>query len=129
MSEKEKYRIDKWLWAVRLYKTRSLASEACKSGKVKIGGKSIKPSYEVKVQDEISIQKGPERKLVRVTALLEKRVNAALAIQQYEDITPVEETPALPSAFHTPLFRRNRGTGRPTKKERREIDELRARSL
>lgn len=120
----EKYRIDKWLWAVRLFKTRSLASEACKSGKVKMDGKSLKPSHIVKVSEEISIQKGSEKRIVRVTDLLEKRVDATTAALYYEDITPQTETPGYPSAFHTPTFTRNRGAGRPTKKERREIDQL-----
>lgn len=124
MSEKEKYRVDKWLWAVRLFKTRSLASDACKSGKVKIDGKSVKPSHVVKVAEEISVQKGPEKRIVRVKDLLEKRVDAPTAALYYEDITPKTETPGYPSAFHTPVFTRNRGTGRPTKKERREIDNL-----
>ncbi|QEC52341.1 heat shock protein Hsp15 [Anseongella ginsenosidimutans] len=126
MSEKEKSRIDKWLWAVRLFKTRSLASEACKSGKVKISGKSVKPSHVVKVSEEISIQKGGSKKVVRVKDLLERRVDAATAALFFEDITPPEENPAFPSAFHTPVFKRNRGAGRPTKKERREMDQVRS---
>lgn len=125
MGEKEKLRIDKWLWAVRLFKTRSLATEACKAGKVKTGGKSIKPSHIVREEEEIAVQKGPERKLVRVKGLLEKRVDATTAAQYYEDITPEPEQLPYPSAFHTPVFKRGRGTGRPTKKERRDIDQLR----
>src|SRR3546814_9326187 len=108
-----------------LFKTRSLASEACKSGKVKIDGKSMKPSHLVKVSEEISIQKGGEKKIIRVTDLLEKRVSAVLAIQYYEDLTPPSESQGgLPSAFHGPVFTRNRGAGRPTKKDRRDIDHL-----
>ncbi|MFS8618097.1 MAG: RNA-binding S4 domain-containing protein [Solitalea sp.] len=121
-------RIDKWLWAVRLFKTRSLASEACKSGKVKIDGRSVKPSYILKGAEEITVQKGPEKKVVRVIDLLEKRVNAVTASQYYEDITPVTDAPGMPSAFHAPVFKRNRGAGRPTKKERREIDQLRSKT-
>ncbi|HYH55635.1 MAG TPA: RNA-binding S4 domain-containing protein [Anseongella sp.] len=124
MSEKEKHRLDKWLWSVRLFKTRNLASEACKAGKVKIGGKSAKPSHVVKVNEEIAVQKGAEKKVVRVRDLLEKRVDAPTAALYYEDITPAAENPAFPSAFHGPVFRRDRGAGRPTKKERRDIEEL-----
>ena len=125
MRETEKHRIDKWLWAVRLFKTRSLASEACKSGKVKIEGKSVKPSHTVKLSEEITVRKGAETRIVRVKDLLERRVDAATAALYYEDITPPEENPAYPSAFHTPVFKRERGAGRPTKKERREIDQVR----
>lgn len=123
---KEKLRIDKYLWAIRIFKTRSLATEACKAGKVKLNGQNVKPSAIVKVGDEYSVQKGIERKLIYVTGLLERRSDAKTAVQFYEDRTPVEETYGFKSVFHAPILKRDRGTGRPTKKDRREIDDLKS---
>lgn len=123
-AEKEKLRIDKYLWAIRIFKTRSLATEACKAGKVKLNGQNVKPSYEVKVGEVYQIQKGIERKVIKVVGLLDKRVDAKTAVLNYEDQTPVEETYAFKSVFHAPVLKRDRGTGRPTKKDRREIEEL-----
>jgi len=120
----EKLRIDKYLWAIRIFKTRSLATEACKAGKVKLNGQNIKPSYIVKVGETYQIQKGIERKIIRVSDLLEQRVDAKTAVTYYEDLTPVEETYGYKSQFHAPVLRRDRGAGRPTKKDRREIDDL-----
>lgn len=123
-TETEKLRIDKYLWSIRLFKTRSLATEACKAGRVKLNGQNIKPSYVVKVGDIYQVQKGIERKIVKVLGLLERRVDAKTAVQFYEDQTPEEETTAYKSAFHTPILTRDRGAGRPTKRDRREIDDL-----
>ncbi len=124
MAEKEKLRIDKYLWAIRAFKTRSLATEACKAGRVKLSGQSVKPAYVVKVGEVYSVQKGPLRKVIQVIELLERRVDAKTAIRFYEDLTPPEETQAFKSAFLAPVLTRYRGAGRPTKKDRREIDEL-----
>jgi len=124
MAEKEKLRIDKYLWAIRAFKTRTLASDACKSGRVKLEGNNIKPSHEVKVGEVYQVSKGIERKIIKVTGLLESRVDAKTAVYFYEDITPVEQTLAFKSMFHAPVLTRDRGTGRPTKKDRREIDDL-----
>lgn len=124
MPEKEKLRIDKYLWAIRQFKTRTLASDACKAGRVKLNDANIKPSHEVKVGEVYQINKGPDRKTVKVTGLLENRVDAKTAVMFYEDITPVEHTPAFKSMFHAPMLKRDRGTGRPTKRDRREIDGL-----
>lgn len=120
----EKLRIDKYLWAIRAFKTRTLAADACKAGRVKLNGNNIKPSHEVKLGEEYSVSKGIERKVIRVTGLLENRVDAKTAVNFYEDITPVEQTQAFRSMFHAPVLIRDRGTGRPTKKDRREIDDL-----
>jgi ribosome-associated heat shock protein Hsp15 len=120
----EKLRIDKYLWAIRLFKTRSLATDACKAGKVKLNGQSIKPSYVVKEGDVFSIQKGVERKVIRVVSLLDKRMDAKSVAPYYEDQTPVEDTYSFKSVFHAPMLKRDRGTGRPTKRDRREIDGL-----
>lgn len=122
---KEKLRVDKYLWAIRVFKTRSLATEACKAGRVKLKGQNIKPSYEVKVGDSFTVQKGIERKVIEVVALLYNRVDAKTAVLHYKDLTPVEDTVAYKSVFHAPVLKRDRGTGRPTKKDRREIDDLR----
>jgi len=124
MPEKEKLRIDKYLWAIRIFKTRTLAADACKAGRVKLSGQNIKPSHEVKLGEVYNVSKGLERKVVRVTGLLENRVDAKTAVGFYEDQTPVEQTTAFKSMFHAPLLSRDRGSGRPTKRERREIDDL-----
>lgn len=124
MPEKEKLRIDKYLWSIRIFKTRTLAADACKAGRVKLNGQNIKPSHEVKVGETYQISKGIEKKVVKVTGLLENRTDAKTAVQFYEDLTPVEETYSYKSAFHAPVVRRDHGTGRPTKKDRREIDDL-----
>jgi len=124
MPEKEKLRIDKYLWAVRIFKTRTLASDACKAGRIKLDGNNIKPSHEVRIGEVYQVSKGIERKVLRVTGMLENRVDAKTAINFYEDITPIEQTHAFKSMFQAPLLSRDRGAGRPTKKDRREIDDL-----
>jgi ribosome-associated heat shock protein Hsp15 len=124
MAEGEKLRIDKYLWAVRAFKTRSVATEACKAGRVKINGQNIKPSHVVKIGEVYSLQKGPLRKVIKVSGLLERRVDAKTAVNFYEDLTPVEETEGYKSAFLSPNLARDRGAGRPTKRDRREIDDL-----
>lgn len=124
MQESEKLRIDKYLWAIRAFKTRSISTEACKAGKVKLNGQNLKPSHIVKVGEVYTVQKGSDKKIVEVVALLERRVDAKTAVNFYKDLTPVEETPAYKSMFHSPTLSRDRGTGRPTKRDRREIDEL-----
>jgi len=124
MPPKEKLRIDKYLWAIRIFKTRTLAADACKAGRVKLDAQNIKPSHEVKVGEIYQVSKGIERKVIKVTGLLENRADAKTVINFYEDITPVEQTQAFKSMFHAPVLKRDRGAGRPTKKDRREIDEL-----
>lgn len=124
MQESEKLRIDKYLWAIRAFKTRSIATEACKAGRVKLNGQNLKPSHVVKVGEVYTVQKGSDKKVVEVVALLERRVDAKTAVNFYKDLTPVEETLAYKSMFHSPTLSRDRGTGRPTKRDRREIDEL-----
>ena len=123
MLELQKIRIDKWLWAVRMYKTRSLATEACKSGKVKINGEAVKPSYDLTVGKIILINRQGEKWTIKALKLIDKRVGAPLAAECYEDLTPPEEKDKLkfPAFFYEV---RDKGTGRPTKKERREIDKF-----
>jgi ribosome-associated heat shock protein Hsp15 len=124
MPEKEKLRIDKYLWSIRMFKTRTLASDACKAGRVKLNGTNIKPSHEVKIGEVYNVSKGLERKVLKVTGLLESRTDAKTAVMFYEDITPLEQTTAYKSMFHAPVLSRDRGAGRPTKRDRREIDDL-----
>ena len=117
-------RIDKWLWAVRIYKTRSLATEACRSGRVKIGGQVIKPSREVHLNEEIDIHMGVYHKTVKVTALLHNRVGAQLVSNFLQDLTPESEYDKLKTQQEMKPEFRPRGLGRPTKKHRRLIDRL-----
>ena len=124
MPEKEKLRIDKYLWAIRVFKTRTIAADACKAGRVKVEGKNIKPAHEVKIGEIYQVSKGIERRVLKVTGLLENRADAKKAIDFYLDITPVEQTQAFKSMFQAPVLKRDRGAGRPTKKDRRDIDEL-----
>jgi ribosome-associated heat shock protein Hsp15 len=124
MAGNEKLRIDKYLWAIRIFKTRTLATEACKAGRVKLDSQNIKPSHEVKVGETYQVSKGIERKVIKVTGLLENRTDAKTVINFYNDITPVEQTQAFKSMFHAPILKRDRGAGRPTKRDRREIDGL-----
>ncbi len=121
MNIPEKVRIDKWLWAVRLYKTRSLATDACRSGHIKIGGLPVKPSHEVKVNELITAWMEPMTKTIKVLGLLDRRVSAAAARDFAEDQTdPAEYQKAREERLH-PAFYRPKGTGRPTKKERRAL--------
>ena len=117
-------RVDKWLWAVRVYKTRSLATEACKAGRVRIGGQVIKPSREIRINDEVSIHLGIFTKTVKVIALLHNRALAALVPNFLTDITPQAEYDKLMVQKEMKPEFRPRGIGRPTKKHRRLIDRL-----
>lgn len=117
-------RIDKWLWAVRLFKTRTQASDACKGGKIKIAGQNAKPSREIKKGDEIEVQLAAIRKKVRVKELLKNRVAAKLVDDYLEDLTSPEEYEKLEMMKQLNYERRKRGKGRPTKKERRTITKL-----
>ncbi len=117
-------RIDKWLWCVRLFKTRTLSAEACNGGKVTIDNVNVKPSRTVKVGDIINVHQPPIMKTVKVVELLENRVGAKLVPQYMEDLTPKEEYEKAEFARLMNMERRDRGTGRPTKKDRREIDKL-----
>jgi len=117
-------RVDKWLWAVRIYKTRSLATEACKNGRVRIWGQVVKASREVRIKDEIDIHLGVFHKTVRVLALLHNRVSAALVPNFLEDLTPESEYNKLKVQQEMKPEFRPRGVGRPTKRHRRLIDRL-----
>lgn len=121
-SEKEKLRIDKYLWAIRLFKTRALAAAACDSGKVKLNDMQVKPSKTVSIGDEYHVKTEARRWRVKVTDLLHNRVAYTEAIKYYTDITPPEELDKVEyqaSSFHT--GKRQSKIGRPTKKERRDL--------
>ncbi len=117
-------RIDKWLWTVRLYKTRSLATDACKSGKIKLEGQSIKPARELKVGDEIFVNQNPLMKKVKVLAFPPNRLSAKLVPEYMEDLTTPEEYDRVKHLRETNMEFRPHGIGRPTKKHRRLIDKL-----
>jgi len=120
----EPVRIDKWLWAVRLFKTRTLATEECKKGRVTIDGVSVKPSRVPKPGDIIKVRKNPVTYSYKVIGLIGKRIGAKLVHEFVEDITPPEELKNLELRLQMGSFERDRGTGRPTKKDRRDIDRL-----
>ncbi len=121
----KKVRIDKWLWAVRAFKTRSMASAACRSGKVKINDQVVKPSRDVAVDDVIIVVKNPQfTRTLKVKEILANRVSAKLVPQYAEELTPKEEYEKLKKYNEINWERRDRGIGRPTKRERRDIDRL-----
>lgn len=124
MNKTESVRIDKYLWAVRLFKTRSLAAEACKKGRVTIDEQPVKSSRMIRREDKISIKVPPAVKTYKVLDLSEKRMGAKLVPDFLEDITPKEEIDLLDMARMTQKLSRPKGTGRPTKKDRRDLDNL-----
>jgi len=124
MAEKHTTRIDKWLWAVRIFKTRALASKACTGGKVKIEGTAVKASRNIKAGDIIQIRKDVIKYIYRVKTTAEKRMGAKLVPEFLEDITPKEELAKLKTAQKQPIQTREKGQGRPTKRERRMMDKL-----
>jgi ribosome-associated heat shock protein Hsp15 len=116
-------RIDKYLWAVRIFKTRSMAIDAIKGGKVKLEGDNVKPARDVKEGETYTIQLSQIQKTIRVKALLENRVAAKDVSLYMEDLTPESEYKSIDRMKETRFVWRDRGTGRPTKKERRDIEE------
>ncbi len=117
-------RIDKWLWALRIYKTRTQAGEACKGGKVKIDGQNAKASREVKVGDIIEIQQKGILRKVQIVKAVKNRVSAKLVPELLKDLTPAEEYEKLEMLNQLNQEKRDRGIGRPTKKDRRTISKL-----
>ena len=126
MGDLNKVRLDKWLWAVRLFKSRTIATDACKAGKIKLNGHSLKPSYLITVGETIEVKKNGFNLIFKVNQLLEKRVSAVLAAPCFEDLTPADELNKYRDWFtgKAEAEFRDRGEGRPTKKDRREIDEF-----
>lgn len=123
MTSSDKYRIDKFLWAVRIFKTRSMAVEACKKGRIVIEGIQVKPSRCVKTGDIILVRKLPVVYTLKVVKLLENRVSAQRVPEFIEDLTSVEELHKL-KVRETVFYTREKGSGRPTKKERRMLNKV-----
>ena len=123
----EKVRIDRWLWAVRAYKTRSLATDACKRNWVSVNGTKIKPSREIRAKDIITFKKGPLERIVRVLKVLEKRISPKLVEEFLEDLTPktnYEEAENKKRTIISSPFGMRSSKGRPSKKERRELEDF-----
>lgn len=115
-------RIDRWLWAARVFKTRSIAADACKNGRVTIGGVNVKPSHVIKRGEVINVKKPPITYSFRVIDCIEQRVGAKLLPQVYENVTAPQQYELLEMSRISGFVNRARGTGRPTKKERRALD-------
>ncbi len=118
----EEARIDKWLWAARIFKTRSIAVDACKNGRVTIGDVNVKPSHMVKVGETVSVRKPPITYSFRILKTIEMRVGAKLLPEIYENVTAPEQYELLEMTRISGFVDRARGTGRPTKKDRRSLD-------
>jgi ribosome-associated heat shock protein Hsp15 len=124
-TKTDKVRIDKYLWSIRIFKTRNLAAEACDKGKVKLQGDSIKASKSVHINDEYEIKTEARKWIIKVVSIIDKRVAYTEAIKHYLDITPIEEKDA--ADFHAPSFhtgKRLSKTGRPSKKQRRNLEDF-----
>ena len=118
----EEARIDKWLWAARIFKTRTLAADACKNGRVTMEGVNVKPSRMVKVGETVSVRKPPITYSFRILKTIEQRVGAKLLPEIYENVTAPEQYELLEMTRISGFVDRARGTGRPTKKDRRSLD-------
>ncbi len=121
----EKLRLDKYLWSIRFFKTRSQAADACDKGKIKFQGNAAKPARAVSVNDEYEVKTEAKKWVIKVTGLLHSRVQFAEAIKYYMDITPAEELDRIQfqaAVFHT--GKRLSKVGRPTKKQKRDLDEF-----
>lgn len=118
----ESARIDKWLWAARIFKTRSLAADACKNSRVTINGTNVKPSHIVKCEETVSVKKPPITYSFKILQCIEKRVGAKLIQDIYENVTDPKQYEILEMSRISGFVDRARGTGRPTKKDRRSLD-------
>ena len=117
-------RIDKWLWAARIFKTRSIAADACKNGRVTIGGVNVKPSHTVKAGEVVSVKKPPITYSFKILKTIEQRVGAKLIPEIYENVTDEKQYELLEMSRISGFANRAKGTGRPTKKDRRDLDEF-----
>ena len=117
-------RLDKWLWAARIFKTRTIAADACKNGRVMMDGVKLKPSRMVKEGEVIQVRKPPITYSFKILKAIQNRVGAKLVPEVMENVTPQEQYEILEMNRISGFIRRAKGTGRPTKKERREIDEF-----
>lgn len=122
LKYQESARLDKWLWAARIFKTRSMAADACKNGRVTVGGANAKPSRTVKAGETISVKKPPITYSFKILNAIETRVGAKLIPQVYEDATDPKQYELLEMSRISGFIDRARGTGRPTKKDRRAMD-------
>ncbi|HQI42574.1 MAG TPA: RNA-binding S4 domain-containing protein [Dysgonamonadaceae bacterium] len=120
----DEVRIDKWLWAVRIFKTRTIAAEAIKKGRVMVGGVAVKPSRMIRVGDVVQVRKPPVTFSFKVLALSDKRMGAKLVPQFMENITPPDQYELLELNKISGFVDRQRGTGRPTKKDRRDLEQF-----
>ena len=120
-STGETVRVDSWIWSVRLVKTRSMGATACRGGHVRVNGERVKPAYAVRVGDEVRLRHGGRERIVVVKRVIRKRVGPAVAAECYVDNSP----PAPPREAVAPAGVRDRGAGRPTKRDRRELERLR----
>lgn len=120
----DEVRIDKWLWAVRIFKTRTIAAEAIKKGRVIVGGVAVKPSRMIRVGDVVQVRKPPVTFSFKVLALSDKRMGAKLVPQFMENITPLDQYELLELNKISGFVDRQRGTGRPTKKDRRDLEQF-----
>ena len=120
----KKVRVDKWLWSIRVFKSRTMATDACKSGKVKIEGNNLKPSYMVQVGETLQVKKEGFNMVYKVVELIEKRVGAPIAQKCYENLTPADELNKFKDWYvsNKPTGHREKGAGRLTKRDRRAID-------
>ncbi len=118
----ESARIDKWLWAARIFKTRSIAADACKNSRVTINGQNVKPSHTVKVGETVNVKKPPVVYSFRILKCIEQRVGAKFIPEIYENVTDPKQYEILEMSRISGFVDRTRGTGRPTKKERRSLD-------
>lgn len=117
-------RIDKWMWAARIFKTRTIAAEACKKGRISINGSQVKPARMVKPGDVVQVRKPPVTYSFKVLQAIEKRVGAKLVPEIMENVTTPDQYELLEMSKISGFVDRARGTGRPTKKERRDLDEF-----
>ena len=125
MAEKHTTRIDKWLWVVRIFKSRVLSRAACTGGKIKIDGTTVKASRNIQKGDIIQVRMGVVKYLYKVRRIANKRMGAKLVENFMQDLTPKEELAKLKSVQKQPLQTREKGQGRPTKRERRNMDKFR----
>ncbi|WP_227985045.1 RNA-binding S4 domain-containing protein [Nocardia spumae] len=119
-AEPASVRVDSWIWAVRLFKTRSAAATACRGGHVRVNGTAVKPAHQIKPGDEVRVRNAGIERIVVVVRLVAKRVGASIATQCFIDKSPPPPSPEIVAA----MPKRDRGSGRPTKRERRETDRL-----
>ncbi len=117
-------RIDKWMWATRIFKTRTIASEACKKNRIAVNGVNVKPSRMIKTGDIVSVRKPPVTYSFRVLDITEKRMGAKKVPQYLENITPAEQYEIMEMTKISGFVNRSKGLGRPTKKERRELEQF-----